>query len=95
MNKFYKFFNEKDIENRLSMAIDNPESEDAKYIIKTISPLVMIQSAKIPYIPYERGTRAVSEVLAMCRFYDLPNVFYTIGYEKNKKYIDSKVSMYE
>ena len=90
--KFFDFFNEPNIENRLDMAIQNPDSEDAKYIIRTISPSIMIQSSKIPYSPYERGTRAVTEVLAMCRFFDLPNVFYTIGYDERRNALIARIA---
>ena len=94
LDKFYNFVMEPINIDRLNDAIRHPHSEDAKVILKQIAPFILITGGKIPYSPLERGTRAASEVFAMCRYLGLPNLFYTIGFDEKRNSLIARIACF-
>jgi len=79
---------------RINEAVRNPTSQDAKLILREIAPFILITGGKIPFSPLERGTRAASEVFAMCRYLDLPNLFYTVGFDERRHSIIARIACF-
>ena len=94
LQQFHNFVMDQNNVQRINNAIQNPDSQYAKLILKEISPFIMITGGKIPYSPLERGTRAVAEVFAMCRYLNIPNLFYTVGFDERRNCFIAKIACF-
>ena len=54
VNQFTSLINEPNFRLRLSQAVDNPDSDDAKFLARQVLPLITSVGATIPYSPSER-----------------------------------------
>ena len=92
LNRFFEIVNSPDYANRLANAINTPTSDDARLLVREMSPLIMTTASRIPFSPMERGTRAASELLAMVRCYGLPNAFLTLGFDEKRTAIIARIA---
>jgi hypothetical protein len=63
---------------RIQRANDNPKSDDAKLLVRTLSPLVQLTAASVPYSAQSRAA-VLSNQYALCQLFGLPSVFITIA----------------
>jgi hypothetical protein len=92
LRKFYNFVMDPANVVKLEQAQKNPESKEANALLRQILPFVNITGGKIPFSPFERGQRCTSELFALCRMYDLPNLFITIGFDERRNVVTAKIS---
>ena len=92
LNQFFDLVNNPNYANRLTNAINTPNSDDARILVREMSPLIMTTASRIPFSPMERGTRAASELLAMVRCFGLPNAFLTLGFDEKRTAIIARIA---
>ena len=92
LNRFFEIVNNPNYANRLANAINTPTSDEARLLVRELSPLIMTTASRIPFSPMERGTRAASELLAMVRCYGLPNAFLTLGFDEKRTAIIARIA---
>jgi len=72
---------------RLQNSRENPASDDAKALLKELTPVIMITGGRIPFSPLERGTRASVELWSMIRMMGFPNEYWTVGLDETRSAI--------
>ena len=92
MREFFALVMTPGFEARLAAANAEPESSDARELVRLLAPLIMVTGAKVPFSALERGTRAAVELIAMVRFFGLPNVFLTIGPDETHTALVARIS---
>ena len=93
--KFYEKVMSVGFDRDLESAISNPESKLAKDLVKELSPLILMTGAKIKFSPLERGTRAPVEMIALCRYFGLPNEYWTIGFDELRHTLVARVACFK
>ena len=67
-----------DFGTRMTAAVADPKSEDAKYLVRTLAPLVQLTAASVPFSAQSRAA-VLSKQYAFCQLFGLPSVFITIA----------------
>ena len=63
---------------RLQSAKDNPNSDEAKLLAKSINKHVTMANSNVPYTADQRKS-SVSHLYNMARFYGTPSIFFTFA----------------
>ena len=92
MREFFRIVMTPGFEARLAAANANPDSADARALVRLLAPLIMVTGAKVPFSALERGTRAAVELIAMVRFFGLPYAFLTIGPDETHTALVARMS---
>jgi hypothetical protein len=92
MRKFFELVHSHGFDARLDSAIANPDTADAIALAKELAPVIMLTGSRVPFSALERGTRAVTELVSMVRFFGLPNVFFTVGPDETRNVIIARVA---
>ena len=79
LTKFLDTIMQPGMESMLSTGIQNPRGPVAQRLIGELAPLIQLQGAKVPFSPFERGTRGSAELFAMFRYYGANNVYITVA----------------
>lgn len=78
MTAFEKMVNEPNFDTILKEAQANPESAQARAILRVVSPLIRSVGRKIPYSPLERN-HALTMMYSYTQYFGPPNLFVTIS----------------
>ena len=70
--------NSEDFGARLQRAVEDPDSKDAKALLKILTPVIRTSAAKMPFSPSERRG-AATMLCAMAQFFGLPSIFFTFS----------------
>ena len=78
VGKVEEFLNDDKIFAKVEAAEAHPGGKDEADIMRTVSSLCSVVSARVPYSPMERQVIAARELGAYTRFFGPPNVFCTV-----------------
>jgi hypothetical protein len=79
LEEFHSIITNANLPDMIKEAETNPDSKEAQEFLKKISKVLFMTGSKIPFSPLERGTKAAVQLIAMIRYYGLPNAFITVA----------------
>eukprot|EP01040_Poterioochromonas_malhamensis_P008076 gene8076-8732_t len=77
--KVSEWLNDDVFQDRLRYAADNPESSEAKALIKEILPLIRISSGAVPRYGPDRQKFVTTNLINYLRFFGYPTMFVTLS----------------